>query len=216
MEYSWIEIYTLLNLPEMRVLLFGAGKGTEEILLLIDEMGLKLHICGILDNDSSLHGKHLSGYTVYDPKLHDEIEHDLIIVTSVSGKDTIAAQLEHSGLIKGSDFICVGKYPASYLNSIQHILQCQDRTSFLDKRCLHIGPGGFLGLEVYLYALGAEKVFSIDKFSFGFQALDIAQSIDEYLKVREYLILESSNEQMAKERAERFDRVLLKKNRQYR
>jgi SAM-dependent methyltransferase len=51
--------------------------------------------------------------------------------------------------------------------------------------CLHIGPGGFLGLEVLMYCLGANRICSIDKFTFGIDFPDITEHQEDYRRVIE-------------------------------
>lgn len=212
MGYNWIYTKGLEELKEAKIILFGAGKGAEEALEFITAKKLNLQITCLLDNDKTLHGKQLSGIPIFDPADIKSLNRDLIVVTSISGRESISEQLKMFGLEKGQDFVCIGKYPSGYLKNIQEILLFQDENSLIGKRCLHVGPGGFLGLELCLHAYGAEKIYSVDKFGFGLQGNDIRAREKEYLEVRKFLEKSSSVAHHVRRRLERFDSAIVKNN----
>lgn len=209
MEYHWIDTKTLLGLDSLNIALFGAGRGAEETLHFIQDRGLKLNVCGIVDNNRSLHGKQLFGHLVYSPHALTVSRQDVILVTSVSGKDSISVQLENLGFRSGRDFICIGRYPSGYAYNIRQLVSVQDLGELDGKRCLHVGPGGFLGLEMCLYAFGAAEVYSVDKFSFGYQEQGMTTRKSEYQAVRVCLQEVSFSEAKARERQARFDSLLV-------
>lgn len=212
MEYQWIDPRSLLGLGSLNIALFGAGRGAEETLHFIQERRLDLNVCGIVDNNRSLHGKQLFGHSVRSPQELTVCRQDVIIVTSISGKDSISVQLEKMGFRPGRDFICIGRYPSGYANNIRQLVSVQGIGGVEGKRCLHVGPGGFLGLEMALYAFGAAEVYSVDKFSFGYQEHGMTTRKTEYQAVRVCLQEVSSSEAEALERQARFDSLLVEKN----
>lgn len=211
MEYQWIDTTQLLGLDSLKIVLFGAGRGAEEALHFIQERKLDLHVCGIVDNDKSLQGKTLFDHPVFSPAELPDREQDIIVVTSISGKESIAGQLAGLGFRPGRNFICIGKYPSGFANSIREVTRLQDTRELHGKRCLHVGPGGFLGLEMCLYSLGAARVYSVDKFSFGYEASDIGGRKAEYLEVRAYLQDASRDRSEVVGRVARFDSLLIEK-----
>lgn len=209
MEYQWIDTRSLPGLGSLNIVLFGAGRGAEEAMHFIRDRKLNLKVCGIVDNNRSLHGKILFDMPISRPVDLTARRQDLIVVTSISGKESIAGQLEQLGFRPGRDFICVGRYPSGYNNNINDVSRIQDVGELQGKRCLHVGPGGFLGLEMCLYAFGATKVYSVDKFSFGYEENQIATRKREYLAVRTYLQELSSDEAESMRRVARFDSLLV-------
>lgn len=204
--YQWIDATQLDILKNgMKVVLFGAGKGSEELLQFSKNNKLELDIKAIIDNDRSLQGKTLTSISIIPLSQLQSIDFDLILVTSVSGKESIAAQLEKINLIQGRDFLCVGRFPSGYREQCNVLLQYIHPYELVGKRCLHVGPGGFLGLEILLYSLGAERLESIDKFGFGMEYPDVTSRANEYRDV--WTVLQNLNTECVNlsERNERFE-----------
>jgi SAM-dependent methyltransferase len=111
---------------------------------------------------------------------------DKIVITSISGRDAIAEQLCRMGFTPERQFVCVGRYPQAYLDAFS--LLSKELIPFFDlqnKKCLHIGPGGGLGLEVLLYCCGAAKICSIDKFAFNICYPEITNCLGDYTIIKD-------------------------------
>ncbi len=108
-------------------------------------------------------------------------------MTSVSGREVIARQLDDMGVSDGR-VLLVGRYPASYQQNFLSLLRELESSSWLSgKECLCVGPGGFLGLEMLLYCLGAERVCAIDKFTFSIEYPVIRRRWPEYQALDSFL-----------------------------
>jgi len=185
-DYKWINPAEAANIRQQRLVLFGAGQGTEEFLNLSGKVLAGNEIAFITDNDASFWGKRLHGYEIRPPHHLKESTFDRIVVTSVSEREAISIQLRSMGYQEGRDFSLIGRYPKAYLKNFEILSQNLPASfSLKDKRVLHVGPGGFLGLEILLYCLGAERTCSIDKFGFGIHYPDITDCQEEYLEIRE-------------------------------
>lgn len=189
MTYKWIRPEKIQLNGKKEIILFGGGKGTEEFLDFAKKEKIAASVVAIADNDPSLVGKSLKGIKIINPQALIANRHALIIVTSVSGRETIALQLEQMGLACPADFILIGRYPEVYQTNFNLLNQWLTLENFLPgSRCLHVGPGGFLGLESLLWAGGAQKVSAIDKYSFGIVYPEISEQIDSYLEIENFLI----------------------------
>jgi SAM-dependent methyltransferase len=188
MKYNWINPKEILQLKVKRVVLFGAGKGTEEFFQFLSKEDLKFDVCAIAENDSSLWGKELYGFLVITPDEISKFRPECIVITSISGRETISSQLEELGF-SGKEYKAVSRYPHSYKSNLDYISKLLPGfpLSLRGKKCLNIGSGGFLGLESLLYAKGAAQVSAIDKFSFGIHFPGLSAKWDEYLQVRKFL-----------------------------
>jgi FlaA1/EpsC-like NDP-sugar epimerase len=112
-RYSWITVSALDGLAGKRVVLFGAGKGSEEFLAYLAETGMSAEPIAVVDNDASLWGKSLLGLPILSPESLRLGDWDRIVVSSVSGRETISRQLEKMGYVEGQDFLLVGRYPCT-------------------------------------------------------------------------------------------------------
>ena len=188
MNYQWINPEEIKIAVKSKIILFGAGKGSEEFFHFAKEKNLDVTVTAIADNDFSLWGKHLNKVEIIPPSTIAERDYDRIAVTSISGRETISHQLEEMGAIHGRDFICIGRYPLAYQENFNRLRQWVPLQKYLPgSRCLHVGPGGFLGMEALLFACGARQVTAIDKFAFGIHFPEISKQISEYKKVGEFL-----------------------------
>lgn len=207
-EYTWIDISKIPKLKDKRIVLFGAGKGAQECIDYIWKMSSECNIDYIVDNDRTLWGKKLLGITVIAPSRIFSVQFDVILVTSISGEKSIYDQLIGIGLKYDQDFILIAKYPDA---SLQHLANMKDLftdwTFLKGKKCLHIGPGGFLGLEVLLYSFGAEVVHSVDKFPFGITFPDVTPRYEDYVQLKNKMCLIESGDTILNQAKSRFDEV---------
>ena len=179
--YSWIDTEKASAAVGKKVVLFGAGKGSEEFIDFIDHAEEATTVLQIVDNDKSLHGKKLLGYRICSPERIKNQNDFITVVTSVSGREPISEQLQAIGLKKDRDFILIGRYPDfAYVSNYETI---NNHLHSVYGDILHIGPGGFLGLELLLFAKGANRVESIDNYSFGINYPDITPDKKNYAQV---------------------------------
>ena len=180
-DYKWINIDEVRGISASRLFLFGAGQGSIEFFKFLRQTSSPCRIVGISDNDSSLWGSDFYGHVIIAPEKLLEQEFDLIVVTSVSGRESISLQLQSMGFEPHEDFELIGRFANCYVLNYQLLRdKLLSRFSLEGKTCLHIGPGGFLGLELMLSCLGCESVTAIDKFSFGIHYPDVTSQYDDY------------------------------------
>jgi SAM-dependent methyltransferase len=188
MNYRWIDPDLVEGVGEESLLLFGAGKGSEELLQWLGTYRPNARVLAIADNDASLWGRTLQGHNIIPPGRLGEFHFDRIIVTSVSGSQTISHQLMELGY-EQSDVLRVGRYPSGYLENFRILKSELTSLSRWNEtgRCLHVGPGGFLGMESLLSALLVDHVSSIDKFAFAIDYPDITPRLAEYRRIRDLI-----------------------------
>ena len=175
-------------------------------------MQLESQIICIADNDPSYWGQKTSNYDVISPARIKNEAFDKIVVTTISGRETVANQLDDMGLTRNLDYVLIGRYPQTYIAAVKQFLNDVDVDSVLrGAHCLHIGPGGFLGFEVLLYCLGAEKVYSIDKLPFDIRFPEITGLENDYDQVKEALIDIVGSEQLGRGCLARYEDVFIKK-----
>jgi SAM-dependent methyltransferase len=201
LKYQWINPKEAETIRNQKVVLFGAGHGSEEYIYFCQKMKLGNQILYVVDNDTSYCGKRFKGYEIKPPNCILESNMDCIIITSVSGREAIARQLENMGFKSDIDFVLVGRFPKTYqrhfdmmFNDVRFIFPLEE------KDVLHVGPGGFLGLEVLLYCCGVKRICSIDKNTFGIRYPDITEHYEEYQNIQNILETLSCEKKM-KERA---------------
>ena len=179
MKCQWINPKEAETVRNQRIALFGAGHGSDEYIRFSQHMNLGNQILYVVDNDTSYWGKTFKGYKIQSPDVLLDNNVDCIVVTSVSGREAIAFQLESMGLKYCQDFVLVGRFPRTYQ---RHFDRLFNNTRFLfplkDKDVLHVGLGGFLGLEVLLYCFGVNRIGSIDKNTFGIRYPDITEHFE--------------------------------------
>lgn len=86
-----------------RVAVFGTGSGGMAAARLADRCGWE--VACYIDNKSSMWGKHISGRPVKGPEALSKRDYELIVVSSVPGKDAIFEQLTGMGLKYQDNFI---------------------------------------------------------------------------------------------------------------
>lgn len=92
------------------------------------------------------------------------------------------------GFVQSHDFALIGRFPTAYKANFNLLRQWLPLSDCLPgSRCLHVGPGGFLGLEALLVAGGAGKVTAVDKFSFGINYPEISNQIPSYREAKDFL-----------------------------
>jgi len=166
-NYDWINTENLAALVNQKVILFGAGKGSEEFFDFVEDENLEINVTAITDNDISLWGKSLLNTPIIPPADLSAVNWDKIVVTSVSGRGPISMQLEEMGFSKEKDYLLVGRYPSKAKENFAKLCEALPyKYFFAGKDCLHIGPGGNLEFESILNQRTA-NVTSIDKYSFG-------------------------------------------------
>jgi SAM-dependent methyltransferase len=214
-DFHWLNIR---EIPELtgapRIVLFGAGEGSREMAEHLKNASGQARIIAICDNDPSIHGKRFHGAEVIHPARLKSIPFDTILVTSISGRDQIASQLEEMGFKQNRDFYLVGRYPDSYLPAMDLIKRAYfSRTQPGENSvCLNVGPGGSFGLEILLYCYGFNRVLSIDTHRFGANYPELSSDYpSRYAAIRTSL-LAISDEPFRKKAVERFDSLFIRKN----
>lgn len=166
-KYRWIKTNELSQLSGQTVILFGAGKGSEEFFSFNKHTGLKTHVAAIVDNDSSMWGNFLFNTPIISPEDLPMFNYDKIIVTSVSGRESIAVQLNKMGFSYPKDYQLIGRYPSNGQKNFSTLCEALPKDyNFSNKECLHIGSGGNFEFEAILYQRQA-NVTAIDKYDFG-------------------------------------------------
>ena len=208
MEYNWINPEEIIDIDEKKLVLFGAGKGSEEFFQHLKQLSNESQVVAITDNDSTYWGKTLDGYEIVSPESLLHMPFDKIVVSSVSGREVIANQLERMGFSNPRDYILIGRFPPTYRENFKRIENLLAGVAPLTgTECLHIGPGGFLGLETLLYSFGASRVRSIDKFSFGIHYPNISPLLNSYTEVKESISVFARTAIQEDEAHRRFDQI---------
>ena len=190
MSYMWIETENVPKVSDREpLLLFGAGEGSVELLRYFEEQLVCPQVIAVADNDRSMWGREFVGVSIIDPaEILDRLcpfPSCRIIITTVSGRDAVAAQLEAMGLCEGRNFVKVGCYPSNAMDNLRSLLDADAKHGFLANkhRVLHVGPGGFLGLECALCALGYEAR-AIDAFGFSMRYPDVSEVQAKYTEAK--------------------------------
>lgn len=76
-----------------KILLYGAGKVAELLLLVIKDNMVPLIILGVIDDDKNRQGKYIVNFPIYSSKVLNEIEHDAILISSYKNKNDIYKKL---------------------------------------------------------------------------------------------------------------------------
>ena len=217
MKCEWINPNEIPDLSGCKKLvLFGAGEGTRVLMEGVKTGFVPGHptLMAICDNDPSLHGKWFFGVEVIHPEELKALDCDLILVTSISGRDQIADQLEKMGFVRNRDFFLVGRYPDAYLPAMTLIQEHYFRLGWpgADSVCLNVGPGGSFSLEILLYCYGFNRVVSIDVNRFGANYPKLSSDCyTRYMAIRNDLIA-LTNESKKNVVLERFDSLFVRKN----
>jgi SAM-dependent methyltransferase len=191
MPFEWIDIEALPRLEkDQSVVLFGAGNGSRDLLRFFEEQGAKIRVLAVLDNDPSLQGRSFQGLPVRAPASLPDLGADVVIVTTVSGREAVSAQLEGMGLSKGRDFHLVGTFPSSRAtDNLSFLLQrLRNHGLATGGRMLHVGPGGYLGLECGLLALletpPPSHILAVDAYDFSMRWPEISAALPSYRAMR--------------------------------
>ena len=189
----WIDLDSLGAIPEGKpLILFGAGQGSVEFLEFIRSASAPFRVRAITDNDPTQWGKELLGITVIAPQSLGDHPGCVIVITTISGREAVSAQLQGMGYAAGSDFVAIGRYPSASVDNLKLFLSWNERLSLIKPpaRVLHVGPGGFLGLECCLRSLGY-GVVSMDAHGFGIRYPDVtgreAQYRDDFNRMLQFL-----------------------------
>jgi len=213
LEYKNINTHEIKGINGQRLILFGAGAGCEEFLHHHKEKMLDSRIIAVTDNDPSYWGQKLFNYEIIPPAQIKSMPFDKIVVTTISGRETVSQQLNSMGLSYNQDYILIGRYPRTYIGNFKHFLkQCDAKSMLEGAHCLHIGPGGFLGFEILLYCLGAEKVYSIDNLPFDIHYPRITELGSDYKGVKDTLIEIIDDEDLLQNALIRYDSLFLQQN----
>lgn len=210
----WIDCQALPGLPAgTRVALFGAGQGSVELLAVNAGLPAPYAFVAIADNDATMWGKELNGLPIVSPAELQAMTDVVILITTISGKEAVSRQLEGMGLTAGRDFFAVGCYPSAAAGNLRLALEYDRQWNIAPPgaRVLHVGPGGFLGLECCLAALGCETV-SMDAYAFGVSYPDVSARIGEYRGMLGHLRACPGLGARAEGLEERFDALFLERN----
>ncbi len=189
-DYDWIDIEAVKRLePGCSVILFGAGQGSVEFIDANTKSGEPFDIRCIVDNDRTMWGKDLGGVPITSPRDIADSPGTLIVITTVSGKESVASQLTGMGYEKDADFVAVGQYPANSTANLELFLEHVLGNAYVEQgsTILHVGPGGFLGLECCLHALGFSMI-SMDANTFGTEYPDVTHKMQRYRRALDSLL----------------------------
>ena len=212
-EYEWINPREISGIDGLRLVLFGAGRGSEEFLEYLESAELTAEVLAIADNDPTLWGLRLLGHPVIDPDALHRLDLDKIVVTSISGRNTIAQQLETMGFQYATDYILIGHCPTAFERNFSLTMrELKSHFNFPGTSCLHIGPGGFLGFETLLASAGANRICSVDNFTFGIQYPDITKNKEDYLKIKNTILSLDIDPEDRNEMCHRFNRLFIEEN----
>ena len=216
MKNRWINLKEAEAIRNQNIVLFGAGNGSKEYIHFSHQNSLNNKILCVIDNDPSHWGKSFNGFEVCSPERLLKSCFDCIVVTSISGREAIARQLEAMNFKYGRDYVLIGRFPRSYKNQFEVMRKSLSTMfSLKGKKVLHIGPGGFLGFEVLLYCYGVNRVYSVDNNPFGIQYPDITKHYKEYMEIRDILNSGNREEKTSERTFSRFDSLFKQRKMSY-
>ncbi|SKA83065.1 Methyltransferase domain-containing protein [Paucidesulfovibrio gracilis DSM 16080] len=191
---EWINVRAVPDAaPGTRVALFGAGNGSRELLRHWAGKGGSPEVVAVLDNNPTLQGHRFQSLPIMDPARLPELDVQLVIVTTVSGAGPVSEQLQTMGLRQERDFVLVGRYPtAGCIANLRSVVRLLDQYGkWPEQSFLHVGPGGFFGLECALLALSPENAelrgVAVDAYAFDMHWPDVTLLEDRYAQVRDLL-----------------------------
>lgn len=194
MSYQWIDIGSIPRIGENQtVIVFGAGNGFEEFRDYLAAQSRVPAILAVVDNDPTMWGKYVHGIKIYEPAgltdFFSRYNKPKIIITTVSGKESVSEQLREMNFQDGVDFFNIGCFPDLSIDNAATLFQMNERFHFLKKglRVLHVGPGGFLGFECALAAYGCTMA-SIDAYSFSLKYPFDDASLLKYKQAKQKLL----------------------------
>ena len=161
-----------------RLVLFGAGGWGKALCKEICKYGIKIPIV-FADNDPTKTNTELMGKLVISPD-HANPAGDIVAITTISAGDRVSSQLEALGFERGKNYLEVMKntdvnYPFEVCNFYKRHL-----VGFNGANVLHVGPGGHLGVELLIHAMGARSVSSVEYNSFGLLYPDVTDHYEFY------------------------------------
>ena len=165
-----------------RLVLFGAGGYGEALLDELVRRGFPLPVV-FADNDRTKQGRRLRNRDIISPADTNPLT-DLVVITTISAGDQVSAQLETLGFERDVSYFEVMQ-KLDYLQpfgAIEFYEKYIDEFQGLD--VLHVGPGGHLGVEVLLHALGARSVCSVEYHAFRLKYPDVTDARDFYEGLR--------------------------------
>lgn len=186
--YDWIDEQAIPPLPAgIQLALFGAGEGSSQFLAWLAENAPGARVLAVADNDPTQQGREYLGLPIIEPAALPGLKADLVVVTTVSGREAVGGQLAAMGLLEGKDFVRIGAYPAAGLKNLLPLLEWDRSLGGILREggaAVHVGPGGFLGLECGLYALRGMRTTAVDAYSFGLDWPEVTGRRQEYEKTR--------------------------------
>lgn len=191
MPYDWIDEAAIPPLARsQRLALFGAGEGSVQFLQWLANHAPSCLVLAVADNDPTMHGRSLHGLPIVPPEALTDMPLDLVVVTTVSGREAVGEHLAARGLVEGRDFVRIGAYPAAGVRHLPLLLEMDGRFGVLAgaSEVLHVGPGGFLGLECGLHALYGLRVTGLDAYGFGLAWPEVTARRSEYAAARQQVL----------------------------
>lgn len=181
-DYPWVDCDALRQLPAgCSAVLFGAGQGSVEFLQINRLLSTPFRLLAVADNDPTMWGNRLGDLPIISPGDISRLHPERVVVTTISGRESVTRQLKEMGFSGLESVVAVGKFPSQAASNLQFFLQGNEAFGMAEKGALilHVGPGGFLGLECCLHALDY-AVISMDANSFGISYPDVTEDMDKY------------------------------------
>lgn len=181
-DYPWVDCDALRHLPAgCTAVLFGAGQGSVEFVQINRMLPTPFRLLAVADNDSTMWGKRLGDLPIVPPGEITRLHPERVVITTISGKESVTRQLKAMGFSENENIVAMGKFPSQAASNLQFFLQGNNAFGIAAQGAtiLHVGPGGFLGLECCLHALDF-VVISMDANAFGISYPDVTEDLDKY------------------------------------
>lgn len=171
-------LLSLKDTKAERLILFGAGGWGEGLHDELIRRGISLPVL-FADNDSTKQGRRLKDKPILSPMALNPLQ-DLIVITTISAGDRVSGQLEELGFARNVNYFEVMhhldyRYPFMVIDFYKDFVD-----DFAGLDVLHVGPGGHLGVECLLHAMGAGSVYSVEYYSFALSYPDVTSAADYY------------------------------------
>jgi SAM-dependent methyltransferase len=189
-DYPWVDCDALRHLPAgCTAVLFGAGQGSVEFIQINRLLPAPFKLLAVADNDSTMWGKRLGDLPIIPPDAISRLHPERVVITTISGKESVTRQLKEMGFSGREDIAAVGKFPSQAASNLQFFLRGNEAFGIAEKGAtiLHVGPGGFLGLECCLHALDFAPI-SMDANAFGISYPDVTEDLDKYRRSLQQLL----------------------------
>lgn len=169
----------LKNTKAERLILFGAGGWGEALYEELCRRDISLPVL-FADNDSTKQGRRLKDKIILSPMELNPLQ-DLVVITTISAGDRVSRQLEGLGFSRDFNYFEVMhhldyNYPFMVIGFFKDYVD-----DFTGLDVLHVGPGGHLGVECLLHAMGAGSVHSVEYHSFALSYPDVTSDSDYYI-----------------------------------